>query len=368
MEDFPDEILLLICKYLDVRSLCALMLTSVRWLELLQDESLISRFRINKISVQKNINAHIKNGELCMRMLPEFLMDVHGKIVHKVLSCYEFILILTEDKHLYFWGPTTQYMVERLWGKTRQFKGEYTASGFELDMRGIRHPLLLSEKKFVDVCIGDIISYPARCIEDIVTVGVGQTCYPVAAISQDGDFYFWRREECHKIRLKDQRACKCFFVPYICGFVSSDNLIYLSNYDHFVIFPKTPEEFLIVDWRDHINFKIKTVVYWKFNNKACVISKCNTLYTIDIGCQGEIKGKDVAKIIDNVVKAKLIDMYIFILQTDGTILRTSPKTYVCHRLYYDKKYVDMDVAKFSDGKYRLDAITADGTISHFVES
>lgn len=197
----------------------------------------------------------------------------------------------------------------------------------------------------------------------------------ISAVSERGTFYYWDADNKKEISIAipRERIVKSFFAPYIFGFVTQKGLIYLANHGYDVPVPKSIEDFMCVDWDD---FKIKTVVYWRQNRYAIVLTAGDMLYKIPIGIDGEIVSvpekirghiaKAICKTNLSTTRPYIKASTLYYLTWEGSLYRKKlcPDTTKEHLIAYGKVVVDFSVTSFgNDDKYqRIDMIDAKGKI------
>ncbi len=339
---FPNENLVAISKKVPMRTACTLRVTTRQWKDVLSDSRMMGLFRQNKICIKSVSGATIKNGTLWMwgecclgeakrlTHLPT-IVDVCGKNVYKIVLGTHCVLALTEDKQLYVWGYHKHFVCLHC------------------------NPTPLSRDRFTDICIGTGDSF--------------------AGVSVEGGLYLWDGQSNKALinfHIPETRILKCFFMPWIFGFTTEKGVIYLTNYGVNVA---VEEDFMIVDWKEQLNFQIKMVVYWEHNGSAIVLSTNGGLYHIPIGCDGDIVGtvnilrKNVVKAIyrlDNVLRSGSVRA-LYCLTRNGTLCYFKRDRYDSQKILgYGKVFVDFDVTYLADSGHRIDAIDAKGDITQFM--
>lgn len=335
----PNENLVAISKKVPIRTACTLRVTTRQWKDVLSDSRMAGIFRQNKICIEPTHGAYIKNGNLWMwggnYVLRNLLsnpiehIDIYSKIIHKIVLGRFCALALTEDKELYVWGDHKHFVCLNY------------------------NPSLFVKERFVDVCIGSDDSF--------------------AGVSVEGGLYFWNGQSNKTLKnfhIPETRIRKCFFAPWIFGFTTETGVIYLANYGMDVRVPSFEDDFMMVDWKETLDFQIKTVMHWKQSHGAIVLSTNDVLYLIPIGCDGEIVGA-VKKLHENVVKAIYridCDIHtVYFLTRDGTLgYRQRPHLNKGKMLGYGNVFVDFDVTLLDDHHHRIDAIDAKGDIKQFM--
>ena len=338
---FPNEDLVAISKKVPIRTACTLRVTTRQWKDVLSDSRMVGLFRQNKICITPLGGAYIKNGTLWMWGKNSFgrenplthqptIVDVCGRTIHKIVLGMVCTLVLTKDKHLYVWGDHKHFVCLYY------------------------NPTLFSRDRFLDVCMGFDDSF--------------------AGVSVEGGLYLWDGQSSKALknfRIPETRILKCFLTPWIFGFSTEKGVIYLTNYGVDVAVPTLEEDFMIVDWREMLDFQIKTVVHWKQNHAAIVLSTTGDLYHIPIGCDGDIVGA-VNKLRKNVVKAihRLDNGFVcvlYCLTRDGTLCYFKREQYDLQKILgYGKVFVDFDVTYLADSGHRIDTIDAKGGITQFM--
>jgi len=359
MEDicfFPDEWLLDICKQFNVHTACTMRLISRRWRELLKDHNAMEQFRINKICIQPQHGACIRNGDLYMwghnifhRLLDHQSgyckkMDVNNEKIHKILLSTNFTLVLTENKHLFRWG----YM-----------RGLGSAS----------IPTLLLDKTIIDVYLHE------GC---------------VSAISEDGKFYHWDNNTVKviEIAIPEERIVKVFNMLNIFGFTTQNGLAYIANRGYKVSLPSA-RDFMCIKWKD---IKIKTVLCWYQGRYAIILTTEGTLYKVGIGIEGdmvstpEIIRDRISKAIyrTDIIRAHISKAIyrtdikqnnikqinsLYYLTREGCIYRKTviPVPTKETMLSFGKVFVDFSVTPFENGGvHRIDMIDAKGEIEQSI--
>ncbi len=342
---FPNEDLVAISKKVPIRTACTLRVTTRQWKDALSDSRMENLFRQNKIYIKPVSGAYIKNGTLWMWGKNSFgrenplthqptIVDVCGRTIHKIVLGMVCTLVLTEDKQLYVWGDHTHFV------------------------RLHYHPWLFSRDRFLDVCMG---------FDDTF-----------AGVSADGGLYLWDGQSSKALKnfhIPETRILKCFFMPWIFGFTTEKGVIYLTNYGVDIAVPTVEEDFMIVDWKEQLNFQIKMVVHWEQTGGAIVLSTNGGLYHIPIGCDGDIVGT-VNILRKNVVKAIYrLDIVprsgsfraLYCLTRNGTLCYFKRDRYDSQKILgYGKVFVDFDVTYLADSGHRIDTIDAKGNITQFI--
>lgn len=316
----PDEIILKVLSLLDVKSLCAIRITSRKLMLISKDNSLKDKFYVNRVSTNYDYGAHIVDGELFgwgSNVLGEIgydhsnleRLDVNGHKVHKVITSQEFIVALTESMNIYFWKNHHICLSRNL---------------LEFDKI---IPCLFDEHLFVDIFVDKL---------DL----------SVYAISVDGSIYMWCGSNLlfypQRISVHGDRVIDCFYDDCF-GFITSKGKIY-ANVDQ-VTTKSLPtaniEHFTIDDRFMGKDFSVRRVVRWNTHPLWIVVLTSDN----DLLFDDSLK---LTHIQSNVIKAKVLeDAYIVMLLESGIITIYDREKSACVNVMHNKVFTDFDAILYS---------------------